>query len=301
MTETCPAACQGSVPVLFSLRGAQVGRCSKCGVYVLSGTEASIATEDLDRSQFEGALHTLRHANYARVLKVMDRLRALPGTRLLDVGCSTGWFLRVAAKGGLRAYGIEPDDFFYQRLVANLPAGVEVAKGFFPADLPPTWSDFDWITFHDVFEHLPNPSGVLQAVRERLRPSGFVLLSLPSADGFVFHLSRMLYRCGVKGPLERVFQVHYPFPHLFFFAPRSISALARHAGLEVVLIKRLQSFSGAGATQRARMSRPKNLGDRLRSYANAAALVAFAIAERFLPPDSILVVLRSGGQSSKAR
>ena len=42
------------------------------------------------------------------------------------------------------------------------------------------------------------------------------------------------------------------------------------------------------------MSRPRSIADRLRSYADAAALIAFASAERFLPSDSMVVVLKTG-------
>lgn len=293
MTVVCPAGCSEPLPEAFRFAEDVVLRCAGCGLYTLRTAPSATAREHYDRSQFDAALRTLRASNYALVLRHLEKLKRVSGTRLLDVGCSSGWFLEAAARAGGKASGIEPDEFFYRRLTAQLPREVEVVHGFFPADLPGSWNGFDWITFHDVFEHLPDPPAVLKAVQERLAPDGYLVLSLPSADGFVFQTGRLLYRLGRSAALERMFQVHYPFPHLFYFAPRSITALAKRAGFTVVSIDRLRSFSTVGALQRARMDQATSLLGHVRNYINAAALVVLAGVERFLKPDSILVVLRA--------
>lgn len=287
----CPSGC-GPLAPAFVLPGYRVDRCLGCGLYALERLEGAREGTLYDRSQFDGALLDLRHENYTRVLDQLDTLRPLKGSRLLDVGCSSGWFLTAAAARGCVAFGIEPDEFFAAKAERDAPRGVYVQRGSFPCDLPAEWGSFDVITFNDVFEHLDEPVSVLQAVKHRLSPGGVAALALPLAGGFVFRIGSLLYRLGFTAPLERIFQIHYPYPHLYYYAPASLRALAEHAGFEAVSFHHLRSFSVRGSLRRARMDRVASLAGRLRHYATAVALTAFALLEPMVPADNGLAILR---------
>jgi len=284
------AACGARTERLHAVDGHVVARCGVCGLYVLHLDEARHDPSRLERAEFEGALRDLRLENYAFILHQLERDAPVVGRTLLDVGCSSGWFLEAAARAGCVCYGIEPDAFFFDRARTVVPSGVSLAHGYFPHDLPPSWPLFDLITFHDVFEHLPEPQAMLRACLDRLAPGGRLVLSLPSADGFAFRVARALARLGARGPLARVFQVHYPYPHLFYYTQRSVAELARRNHL-AARIQRLRAFSSRGALHRARMDRTAGVLSGLRTYANAGALLLFASVERALPADNVLVVL----------
>jgi SAM-dependent methyltransferase len=288
----CPAGCAGVPAVRYDLARHRVARCPACGVYVLTPGQQPGAQFLLDRSQFDGALHALRAANYRRILQRLGRLRPLSGSRVLDVGCSSGWFLELAKQAGCECFGLEPDEYFYRRIASGPFPLAHLVRGFFPQDLPAEWGAFDVVTFHDVFEHLPDPLQVLAAVRARLVPGGCLVLSLPAADGFVFRMAVLLRRLGIPGPLARVFQVNYPFPHLYYFTRASLMVLAQRAGFEPVLLERLQSFSMRGALHRARMDAAQDIASVLKNYASAGALLVFALLEPWLPADSLLAILR---------
>lgn len=273
------------------LNGHMVTRCPSCGLYALHPDATRHDASRLERTQFEGALRDLRLENYAFILGQLERVAPLAGRKLLDVGCSSGWFLDVASRAGCVCYGIEPDEFFFDQARAAAQPGVQLAHGSFPRDLPAEWAPFDLITFHDVFEHLPEPQAILRACREMLTPDGRLVLSLPSADGFAFRLARALARLGLRGPLARVFQLNYPYPHLFYFAPRSLATLAERGDFAIE-VQRLRAFSPRGALHRARMDRADGPLSALRAYMNAGVLVLFALVERVLPADNVLVVLR---------
>lgn len=290
-SRTCPAACGQPALLAFDLRCHHVLQCPICGLYMLALSPDHAGTL-LDRTQVLDALEGLRVSNYQHILQRLAEPVSVQGRRLLDVGCSGGLFLGLASDAGYEGHGIEPDAFFYARAKQALPPRVPVVHGHFPSELPREWGRFDVITFHDVFEHLPDPVTVLQAVRDRLTADGVVVLSLPMADGFVFAVARLLYRCGFTGPLERMFQVHYPYPHLFYFARRSIAALAQRAGFETVLMERLRSFSARGSLHRARFDRAQGSIGRAKQYAGALALIGFALLERVLPADNGWVILR---------
>jgi len=289
--SACPAGCDAASSPALVVGAFEVVRCPACGLYSLSGVSEGHELA-LDRTQFDEAFHGLRRSNYQRILDAVSTHVSLPGTRLLDVGSSSGWFLETAVERGCRCFGIEPDPFFCERARRSLPAEVEVVEGYFPRDLPAGWAPFDIITFHDVFEHLDDPHAVLEACRERLKENGLVVLSVPSAGGFVYRLGILLYRLGWKRPLERIFQVNYPFPHLFYFSPASIELLARRAGFDVVAGGRIDGFAVRGSLHRARLDEPANVREMAGQYATAIGLVGIALVQRMLPADNVYVILR---------
>lgn len=288
----CPAGCIAPPGRVFTLAGRDVRRCPQCGLFRLEARAKPDVSGRLDRSRFDEAFRELRRDNYAQILDAVDRFRPVDGARVLDVGSSSGWFLEAAHRRGARCFGIEPDPYFCERARRALPDDVSLVNGFFPRDLPDGWAAFDVITFHDVFEHLEDPLGVLDACARRLAPDGVLVLSVPSADGFVFRLGALLRRFGVDGPLERAFQVHYPFPHLLYLAPRSVAALAARAGFAVVRQLSLRGFRLRGSLRRAQMDAAEGASGRLGVYANGAALAAFALLQPFVAADNIAVILR---------
>src|SRR5206468_1001806 len=82
-----------------------------------------------------------------------------------------------------------------------------------------------------------------------------------------------------RAPLARMFQVDYPYPHLFYFTRRSVVALAERNGFVTMVVRRLRSFSARGALHRARMDRGRGALSAIQAYANAGALVLFALME----------------------
>lgn len=289
----CALGCGPLPPALKRVGAYNLYRCYRCELFALG--RASTHQEApliLEREEFEDAFYALRTANYDTILGQLAALGTPSGSRVLDVGCSSGWFLRQATTLGYRCFGIEPDAFFYERARQRLSAEVSLTHGYFDRDLPADWNDFDVITFHDVFEHLPEPLQMMAACRRRLKPGGTLVLSLPAAEGFVYQLANGLDRAGVRGPLERVYQVHYPYPHLFYFDARSVSVLAERTGFSVAARLPLLSFSARGALHRAQMDKAAGMLGQLRNYASAAALVAFAGLQHMLPPDNVAFILR---------
>lgn len=295
----CAAGCGPHVVDVFVLAGSRVQRCARCGLYRLHAA-AALEREAYDRSKFDEAFRDLRQSGYGRILDALARLRRLDGVRVLDVGSSAGWFLRAARDRGCRVHGIEPDPFFFERAQRELGDTASLVCGYFDADVPPEWGTFDIITFHDVFEHLADPAAVLAACRARLAPGGLLVLSLPSADGFVFRLGLALRRLGVDGPLERMFQVHYPFPHLYYFGEASVRQLASRYGFSVETMTELPGFRLSGSLRRAQMDRADGAAGGLAVYANAAALAGFALLQPCVAADNIVAILRPTGAASDA-
>lgn len=118
---------------------------------------------------FEG-----RRQVIARVLE--KRLHVKEGRRILDVGCGTGGMFPLLARFG-EVEGAEYSPDARERAARRFP-GVKVSPCVLPADLPQ--GQWDLLTAFDVLEHVDEPVGALFAMRERLAPSGQVVVTVPA-------------------------------------------------------------------------------------------------------------------------
>lgn len=224
-------------------------RCPSCGTWasqlsvdINGGTHGG-----LDESLRETGLCTLRKTNNALVLDRLAQLGLPDNARVLDVGSAHGWFVRAAAERGWRAEGLEPDDAIAAR---SAETGVAVRVGFFPDSLAAD-ETFDAICFNDVFEHLPDVRDAAAACRRHLRPGGLLSINIPTTDGAVFTLGRWMERIGSHQLSDRLWQVGFPSPHLWYFDRAGLSRLCEVEDLEPVLVATLPSVARHGLWDRA--------------------------------------------------
>ncbi len=108
--------------------------------------------------------------------------RAKSGGRLLDIGCSTGLFLRgMREKSGWEVQGVEISE--QAAAIARNRHALTVTTGTLEsAEFPD--NHFDAVTMWDVFEHLHDPDGSLAEIRRILRPDGVLVLRVPNLDSW---------------------------------------------------------------------------------------------------------------------
>ena len=136
-----------------------------------------------------------------------------PGT-VLDIGCGNGRFLAWARIAGWQGHGTEFD---------SQAAAVARSRGFKvyeePLDeLVKSGSRFDAVTISHVIEHVHEPSALLRAARQLLRPGGHFWIETPNIDanGHVY------FGEGWRG-------LHPPH-HLQVFSPGALQEMLREAG-----------------------------------------------------------------------
>ncbi len=114
--------------------------------------------------------------------KVISYLKPMIG-KVFDIGCGTGNFLAHAKRKGWQAFGIDFDRDAVR--VANTTFGlpnVEVNDlGGFIMTHPK--SQFDLVTFFDVFEHVDNHIQFISEVRSLVKPGGYIAMSMPYRHG----------------------------------------------------------------------------------------------------------------------
>lgn len=104
--------------------------------------------------------------------------KAVPqGASVLEIGCSSGYFLDHLQKRGYEVYGNEwnPEDAAYVREVGEIPCE--------EGDLPDVYpgKKFTAIAALQVMEHQPDPVAWLRQVKDRLVGGGYIYLELPNS------------------------------------------------------------------------------------------------------------------------
>jgi 2-polyprenyl-3-methyl-5-hydroxy-6-metoxy-1,4-benzoquinol methylase len=213
----------------------RIMRCGSCGlVYVtprLRGEAlARVYGEDYWQSDNPKARG---YADYAReaVLYLKTFLRRMklvrrwlpPGSRVLDVGCAAGYFLRVLAHEGHEVRGVEPAAAIARDAIRDLGAErihvgeletAPVEAGFGPRS-------FDLVTLWDVIEHIPDPQATLRHVRTLLKPGGRLLLETQNVKSLWARL------------LGRRWHHYKHEEHLYHFDPDTIRRLLADCGFRV--------------------------------------------------------------------
>jgi SAM-dependent methyltransferase len=113
----------------------------------------------------------------AIVDELLNGLGLPPDANILEPGCGTGGNFRMLSRHG-RVHGVEPSE---QARVAASSLGVaEVASGSLPESIPFAGMNFDLVLMTDVLEHLDDDVASLRELRRRLKPGGWLLLTVPA-------------------------------------------------------------------------------------------------------------------------
>lgn len=162
-----------------------------------------------------------------------DMLRLVPdGVRTaLDVGCSTGRFMKLLQQRVPVVWGIEPHPDAARTAAGS---GSTVVEGSFPHDLPADAPKFDLVVFNDVLEHMTDPWTCLADTRSLLSDGGWVVASLPNLRNL-----RVLVDLVWSGRFDYVDTGVLDRTHLRFFTRATIIELFEGAGFDVVRLQRV--------------------------------------------------------------
>ena len=157
-----------------------------------------------------------RRRAFRRGVRLLGRACGGRRGRLLDVGCSAGLGLEVAAADGWDVFGVEP----------SLPLGRIAQQRFGERIVLSSFEDaaleagsFDAMAIWDVLEHMRDPVLALAKAASGLRAGGWLAVNVPNVESLI---ARSL---GARWPLLLP-------EHLYYFSPRSLRRLLARAGFE---------------------------------------------------------------------
>ena len=174
----------------------------------------------------------LHEINPLRLLWI-DKLAALKGKRVLDVGCGGGILAEAMATRGAEVVGIDlaekslkvaelhqletgafPNHLRYEKISAEDIALREPAS-------------FDVVTCMEMLEHVPDPASVVRAVGALVKPGGHAFFSTinrhPKAFAFAIVGAEYVLKLLPRGTHE----------YAKFVKPSELAGYARSAGLEL--------------------------------------------------------------------
>ena len=140
------------------------------------------------------------------------------GARVLEIGCGIGDFLARLAQRGWECYGVELSEQA-ARTAADRSGATVYAGAFESLDLGSR--TFDAIFAFHVIEHLLDPREVLLKARELLRPSGYLVLSVPNADCWQMNVFKSRWH---NSEIPR---------HLWHFGPAPLVRLLLSSGFTI--------------------------------------------------------------------
>lgn len=178
----------------------------------------------------ESEFRPLHQINPLR-LEWIDELAVLRGKAVLDVGCGGGILAEAMARRAAQVTGIDlaARPLGVARLHA-LEAGVEnlsyreIATEALAAEQP---GSFDVVTCMEMLEHVPDPSAVVRACGELVKPGGWVFFSTLNRNpkSFLFAIvgAEYVLRLLPRGTHE----------YAKFIRPSELARWSRDAGLSL--------------------------------------------------------------------
>ena len=180
-------------------------------------TEDYISHTDSKRNLLEKAYHVVRNISLKRKLKLINSFES-EEKNLLDVGCGTGDFLKVAQLNNWQVSGIEPNE--QARQIANQKTNNMVFETEQLSNFEK--HSFDVISLWHVLEHLPKLHEHISILKNLLKVNGTLFIAVPNHASY-------------DAKYYENFWAAYDVPrHLWHFNQTSLSKLFESNNMQVV-------------------------------------------------------------------
>lgn len=186
----------------------------------------ALASRWWDKNSEFKALHDINplRANW------IDQLSPVAENSLLDVGCGGGILCEAMAQRGAQVKGIDMGETPLQiARLHSLESGVDVDYEQITAEqlAKQTPESYDVVTCMEMLEHVPDPSSIIKACMQLVKPGGDVYFSTINRNpkAFLFAIVGAEY---VLNMLPRGTHTYSSF-----IRPSELTGWAREAGLEV--------------------------------------------------------------------
>jgi 2-polyprenyl-3-methyl-5-hydroxy-6-metoxy-1,4-benzoquinol methylase len=173
-----------------------------------------------------GVIYGVYH--YARMLMLKFKLSKIKkntnGTKILDVGSGSGYFVNHMKQNGYEVTGVEISDKAVALCKTKFDIQANSPEKFLAGELD---TDYDIISLWHVFEHVYTFDEYFNLFDKSLKKDGTLILALPNSDS-------------ADAKIYGKYWAAYDTPrHLWHFTPATFSRFAEARGFEVVQKYRL--------------------------------------------------------------
>lgn len=218
LKTNCPLCGGNILKDMYNVNGFTITRCSPCSlVFVREEISSEQLIEYYNQPAEEDFIYAdaenVENLNYyfLQAKKLIEQ--HIPRGRVLDIGCSAGYFLDTMDRW--ERYGIEIPSMWAE--MAREKYGDNIHIGTLE-DSPYPSTYFDVITLQDVLDHLPDPLESLQRCRLLLKPGGLLLIKVHNIECLYARLS------------GRNFYAIIPPSHLFYYSDSTLRLLLEKTG-----------------------------------------------------------------------
>jgi 2-polyprenyl-3-methyl-5-hydroxy-6-metoxy-1,4-benzoquinol methylase len=224
----CPLCYKENYKFLFFKSGGKYVRCLKCNLVFLNPSFKDKYLEKYYKNMHTMQAHTVKKESdfynmiYNFGLTAINKFSSnKKEKKILDIGCSSGYFLNIAKKNSWRTYGVELNEKEIKEAIKN---HYVVNENFF--NLKDRFNfKFDAITMWDVIEHIKDCNKLLQNLRKILNYGGIFFFQTPNVDSLAARI------------LQEKCNVFDGFEHVNLFNERNILMLAKKNNFKVISIE----------------------------------------------------------------
>lgn len=157
--------------------------------------------------------------------------------RVLDLGCGSG---RITKKIKNLGYEVTGLDFSSEAVAKAQSKGIDAKQANLDEGIAEPENSFDVVWAGDIVEHVFDPIGLLKNSYRVLKPSGIMLITIPSDVGLV---SRMKMLFGISHQ-EGMYRKSGFYKHHTFFTPRLIRFMLSKASLRIISFQKILILGG---------------------------------------------------------
>ena len=138
-----------------------------------------ISHTNTKRNLLEYVYHFIKQIALKQKIKLINSFQTESKT-LLDIGCGTGDFLKIAQKNSWHITGIEPNK--NARKIANSKTKHRIFNTEYIKKIEK--NSFDIITLWHVLEHLPDIQKQTALLKSLLKPHGVLIIAVPNFKSY---------------------------------------------------------------------------------------------------------------------
>ncbi|WP_430410963.1 class I SAM-dependent methyltransferase [Kordia sp.] len=183
-------------------------------------SEDYISHTDTKRNLFENVYHWVRSYMLSKKMALVTQHTKTGSQQVLDIGCGTGDFLKMAQEYKWNVAGVEPDA--QARKIASEKTGIQIENNDWLAEVPD--ESFDAITMWHVLEHVPDLQAQIATLKRIVKPNGTIFIAVPN---FKSHDANHYKESWAAFDVPR---------HLWHFSQKSIKQLFGKQDMKVVKI-----------------------------------------------------------------
>lgn|GEM_PF-1154618 len=228
----------------------QIVRCSDCGLMRTNPRPTTQWKRNFYDPQCNGyaasrgrdfiyAPDETRIPGYEKLLNLLKK-NALPGSTLLDVGCASGFFVKLARDAGFDARGCDysAEAVAYGRKHFDVEIIQSPAEAIDAPD-----NSFDIVTILHVIEHLSDPLAAMRELHRVLKPGGLMLLETVNYHPHYLIEKNLRFLSKPYNKLTRREGLPWvPFDHMYHWTTDSMLKALKASGFMDVSLQHLHGY-----------------------------------------------------------